>query len=190
MQRKPLRKLVLALLAVLLWLGFLVDGSYALFSDQVSLTGNSVVSGTTNLLISNSQNPTSTIFEKTREGFDLDLSPGESADRYFLLKNTGSANVTFKLSFGTSVPTGGPNTISAATDLRIVEVDSEGVPVGSDVAFNVWAYNNSFMETQMLVPKGVAKRYRLTTSLSSSFNQQGEALNYDLIVKGLQVLGG
>ncbi|HSI20830.1 MAG TPA: hypothetical protein VLA04_04000 [Verrucomicrobiae bacterium] len=188
MRRKRITyRVFLALLAAALWLGFLVEGSHALYTDQVQLTGNSVVSGTANLLISNSQNPSSSLFEKSRAGFTSDLSPGESFEKFFFLKNASDGNVDFKIYITTAIP-GGSTPLTSAIFLSFVEVDSEGNPIGQEFRTSVSAGQSMVQDSGFVVPKGSTHRYRLATSLDSTYAQQGQAGQYDIIFTGNQVL--
>lgn len=188
--RRFSRRIFFAVLAVLLWLGFVVDGSHALFLDQVNLSGNSITSGTADLLISNSQNPSSTVFDKSRAGFAFNLSPGESAQKYFLLKNSSDGDIDFRLSLNAAVSGDDTNFFSSQIGLLFEEVDSDGNPTGLQETTTLSDLRTGGVQTPFIIPKGVTRRYRLTTTLNSSFNTQGITENYDLIFTGTQLVAG
>lgn len=187
MRTKRVRRIIYAVLAVLLWMGFVVDGIHALYTDQVTLTGNSITSGTANLLISNSQNGNSTLFEKTRVGFDFDLTPGESGEKYFFIKNASTSNITFGLSLAAEIQ-GQIPILTQFLSLTFTPVDSDGQVTGNPTTVQLSQLVNSQKPLPFTVPKGVASRFKLTTSLSPDFANQGESVTYDLIFNGIQVL--
>jgi hypothetical protein len=181
---------MLGLLTVLLWLGYVVDGSHALFQDQVRLTNNSIVTGSTDLLISNSQNPSSTVYETERAGFTFPLSPGQSASKYFLVKKSSDANVDMELEFSTFISSEHPNPLANATILHLSEVDETGtiLPLGERFSGTVSELEETHRLTTFVVPKGQARRFQLTAELAASYIQQGNELVFDLVVDGVQVL--
>lgn len=187
-KRRFSRRVFLALLAVILWLGFLVDGSHALFTDQASLTGNSITSGTASLLISNSQSASSTIFEDARVGFTSNLSPGEQVQKYFLLKNASDGNVDFRVSLGAIIAPDSSSPLATHLKFLFEEIGADGNPTGTGAVSYLAPLENSPIETPFIIPKGTTKRYLLTTSLDSDFALQNQAASYDLVFTGVQVI--
>lgn len=186
--RRLSRRLFLALLVAVLWLGFLVEGSHALFTDQVSLTGNSISSGTTNLLISNSQNPTSTIFEKSRAGFAASLSPGEVSQKYFLLKNSSDSDTDFKIGITALLNTEDPHGLTEHTKLVFDEIGADGNPTGNRALVYLASLRNAPLDTPFVIPKGTTHRFLVSTSLDPEYTTQGESIGYDLIFTGTQLI--
>ncbi len=191
MERRRLsRRVFFALLAAVLWLGFLVDGSHALFADQVSLTGNSITSGTTNLLISNSQNASSTVYDKSRVGFSANLNPGDHFDKFFLLKNSSSGNLDFSINVSALINSDDGSGILSNTVLSFSEVDSDGNLVGIPYSASLLMMHNGVLQTGFIIPSASVRRFKVTTSLAQSQTTQGSATNYDLIFTGTQIIGG
>lgn len=188
--RRIPRRLFWALLAVILWMGFLVDGSHALYADQVTLTGNSITSGTTDLLISNSQNASSTVFDKSRTGFAFNLSPGEQADRYFLVKNASDGDVDFRLSVAAAVSGTDYMSLIEHTQLVFKEIAPDGSETGNSTQVTLTALRNGPVETPFVITKGSTQRYKMSTSLTPDYGTQGQAATYDLIFIGNQVISG
>jgi hypothetical protein len=182
------RRVFFAVLAVLLWFGFLVDGSHALFNDQVALTGNSIVTGTTDLLISNSQNGSSTVFEKSRVGFVAALSPGQAVEKYFLIKNSSDGNIDFSLGVNANIPAYVADGLGKHTNVQFIEVGSDGLPNGTQATFTLDNLYTAVVQTPFILPKGVTKRYKMVTSLDADYTKQGESLTYDLAFVGTQIV--
>jgi hypothetical protein len=187
-QHRFSRRVFFALLAAILWAGFVVDGSHALFADQVTLTGNSIVSGTANLLLSNSQNPSSTVFDKSRAGFALNLSPGQDGEKYFLLKNSSDGDIDFKVSLSAVLTEDPSHDLSMHTRLVFNEIGADGLPTEVATTATLYSLSTSAQETPFIVPKGTTKRYLVTTHLDEAYQTQGQSLTYDLILIGTQYL--
>lgn len=182
------RRILVALLAVLAWLGFVVEGSHALFTDQATLAGNSITTGTTNLLISNSQNASSTVYDKSRPGFALNLSPGEQSEKYFLLKNSSSGDVDFRLSIGATNLGSMPIAMGPFLSLILMQVDDSGTAIGSPFVTLLSDTLSSSRETPFILPKGSTQRFKLISKLSDTYSTQGDAVSYDLVMTGKQVI--
>jgi predicted ribosomally synthesized peptide with SipW-like signal peptide len=191
MRRRFSRPVVFALLATMLWLGFVVDGTHALFSDQVQLTGNTISSGTADLLISNSQNSSSTIFEDTRPGFALDLSPGGSQEKYFLLKNSNESSVDLRISLDADLIGNDPTGMVGYISFAFIEVDGSGTPIGQGVTTTLPALLQSGqVSSDFVVPQGQTRRFRMTTTMDAAYTEQSAGISYDLRFIGTQLLGG
>jgi hypothetical protein len=184
---KKTRRLLMGLLVALLWLGFIVDGSQALYSKQIRLNGNTVTTGTSDLLISNSQNASSTIYEQTRPGFALSLVPGQSADRFFLVKNASQGLVDFRLYSSAVIHSDSTGNLTQNVALTFTEVDSDGVAIGQPFTVSMTELANNIRITPFTVVKGEVKRFRLTTHLSPGVTTENAVLNYDLVIEGSQV---
>jgi hypothetical protein len=181
------RRLFFALLAVMLWLGFVVDGSHALFSDSVRLVGNTLTTGTTNLLISNSQNPTSTVFDKERAGFAMALNPGESVGKFFLIKNANDGGVNFQL-FLNSALASGDTSMPLYVTVTLQEVDHDGVGVGPTAQFNLENLMHNYLELPFVVQTGEVKRFQIITKLEGAYSTQNTSIAYALNFSGTQKL--
>lgn len=180
------RKLVYSLLIVLLWLGFLVEGSHALFSENVALAGNSITTGTAGLQVSNSQNPTSTVFADSRPGFDFSLIPGGSDSRYFILKNTSGSNIALDIFFQ-AVPKADSD-VPAATTLSIVAVDATGQPLNAGVSVGLKSLADGPVQIPGNISAGSSQRYMVTAKLASFYATQGASASFDLNFIGTQEL--
>jgi hypothetical protein len=171
-----------------MWVGLIAMESQAVFSDQVNLTGNSISTGSVNLLISNSQNPNSTTFEKAREGFSFDLLPGQSAEKYFLLKNASAYESNFEIGVGIAIKQISSDDLAQYVLLEITPVDGEGNVVEGQVVYaNLENLKtNPFPTLGPLIPKGGVQRYRLKTTMSESYQVPQVGVTYDLIFEGVQ----
>ncbi len=168
----------------------IIRGAHALFYDQVALTSNTISTGTANLLISNSQSGSSTIYDKQRPGFDLVMNPGQVVDRYFLLKNASPSDVVFDIYAHVSVNSGTSSLIEAIS-FEFMPVDSEGVPIPGAENTSVALDRLTRDQVQLNSPpiaKGAVQRYRLRQSVSGFFGGQGEATSFDLQLVGRQHL--
>jgi hypothetical protein len=178
------RRAIYSTLVVMLWLGFVVDGTHALFTGQAALTGTGMTTGTANLLVSNSQNANSTLFDTTRPGFSLSLVPGQTIDKYFMLKNTSDGQIDFDISVLTSNLTGGTD-IADYLKIGIYPVDDSGLV--SDAGFQADLRSlKSTTATNLLVPHGTTRRFILRTSLDTNYSVQGVTASYDLTFIGVQ----
>ena len=187
MQRRSRKRMIYSVLVVLAWFGFAVDGTKALFSDSATLTSSTMATGTVDLLISNSQNSSSTIYEEERPGFNAQLSPGETQESYFLLKNTGTSSVDLDISVKSVVKTSVQD-LPQSTTLKFTPVDSTGASIGEEVSDSVSALSVSTLPLKVTIPAGGYQRFRLKTSLASSYTQQNKSISYDLIFTGVQHL--
>jgi hypothetical protein len=180
-----LRKLSLSLMLVIVWLGFIVGGSHALFGDAASLSGNVITTGTANLLISNSQGSTYTQFDDSRPGFDYNLIPGQEESRYFVLKNGSASNVTFDISVSVIGQNTTPEVLSFVT-LKFVPVDDAGNETGPVVSFGMTTYGSTVVPLGVQIPAGGVQRMKAITGLSSASTAQGKTIMYDLVFTGVQ----
>ncbi len=186
MSQHPRRqRFTLALVALLLWFGLAVEGSQALFTDQAMLTGSALTTGSTNLLISNSQNPSSTTYEETRPGFPVDLVPGESMEKFFLLKNVSSGPVTLVTRISANL-VNAPADLASALTLEVVPVNADGEATEAPVSSSLTALaQNPVLMSGTILPNAT-QRYRLTYTLSPSYSAQAQAGGFDLIFTGQQ----
>jgi hypothetical protein len=181
------QKIVVCALTLIAWTSFVATGSFALFRDQVTLTDNTVTTGTASLKISNSQNASSTIYEDSRVGFATELVPGQSSTKFFLVKNVSDATIGFDLS-ATVTLMGGSQGMVNGIQLEIMPVDENGIdllgqhPVGGLLA----NMSSSVQPLGIVVQKGEVQRFRLTTSLVESIELQSDTASYNLVINGTQ----
>lgn len=180
-------RFVMSILLVLAWLGFVVQGTHALFSDQVSLTGNIITTGGTDLQISNSQNGSSTLFADSRSGFSFDLSPGEWEDKYFFLKNVGSSDIALDIDVNCN-STGDSDAMLGSLSVEFTPVDSEGNPQGSKIATTLREMLSRHINLGVSVAEGKSQRFLLRVGLSANYFRQNDSAAYDLYFTGTQHL--
>ena len=181
------KRLLYSVLIVLVWLGFVVEGSHALFVGSATLATNTISTGTANLLISNSQNGSSTTYADTRPGFALNLDPGDSDTHYFLLKNTGTGNVGFDITVAAMSASGLENlSMEQAINLEFTPVDSSGTATGSATTFPMIGLQTSPNQLNVTIPANSVQRFKLKTTLSSSYPNQNQTTGYDLMFVGVQ----
>lgn len=175
--------------ALIAWTSLVSIGSYALYSDTVTLTDNTITTGTASLLISNSQNQSSTIYEEMRQGFLAELIPGKGTTKYFLVKNASDADVPFEL-YVSTLTNSGSTTIKDAVNLEIVPVDANGDDlVGyASVVGTLTSLSAANVSLGVVLPRGTVQRFRLSTVLNSNFQAQSESASYNLIINGVQAI--
>jgi hypothetical protein len=178
-------------LCVLLWSLMLIRGAHALFSDTAGLTGSTITTGTVSLLVSNSQSPTTTLYDKTRDGFALNLVPGDTVERFFFLKNDSDANVDFDISMQPTITQGMGDTMSQMASLQVVPVDDAGQPLDGfqpvGGALSSLATKTTAL-TGVTIAHGTAQRFMLRVTLDPAFTQQADTLAFDLVFTGQQHL--
>lgn len=180
------KRLIYSLAIVLAWLGFVVEGSHALFNSSAILASNAITTGTAGLEISNSQNGSSTTYASSRPGFALNLNPGESDTHYFFLKNVSSGNTDFDISVNGVEADGASATLEQGVQLEFTPVDSTGNPTGSVVSQPLQSILSSSLQLNVIVPANTVQRFRLKTTLSGTYAGQGDTTGYDLSFTGVQ----
>ncbi len=181
------QRVVIAGLALLAWTSLVATGSYSLFKDQVTLTDNVITTGTSDLRISNSQNPNSTIFEESRPGFSAELVPGQSVSKFFLVKNASDAAVSFDLSATVTVISGSMAMLPTI-QIEIMPVDELGNDlVGHQPLYgSLTSLSNGEIPMGVVLPRGETQRFRLSTSMSTSVESQTDTISYHLMINGTQ----
>ncbi len=177
------KRFFFSLLIVLLWLGFVVDGTHALFSASATLAGSTINSGSANLLVSNSQNGSSSLFETTRPGFSFTLVPGETDQRYIFLKNVATGVVDFDLSLTASVKDG--TNIGDKVTIGIFPVDDTGLATQAGYTGTI-ADLQAARGTGLILPSDSTQRYVLKVTLSPSVTEQNQSMVFDLTFTGTQ----
>lgn len=183
--KRSLKRVAYSLVVLLLWMSFVVDGAHAYFTDSVGLTGNTISTGSADLLISNSQNASSTTYDDTRPGFAFSLTPGETQEKYFLLKNASSANVPFDISVLASAVTGSEQ-LRSNVDINIFPVDDTGASSGQGIQASLDELLNSQSQIITTIAKGATQRFKLLVHLGFGQNEQDASLGYDLVFNGTQ----
>jgi hypothetical protein len=180
------RKLLYSLLIVLAWLGFLVEGSHALFSASTTLTGNTINTGTVELQISNAQTGGSTAaFAASAQGFAYNLNPGSNDMRFMYLKNTSQINAAMDITVlaNTNVVN---NEFFNAVTMEFAPVDESGASTGTPVSVTLNSLANAQIPLGVSIPQGASQRIRVKTALSSGYARQSQSIAYDLTFNGSQ----
>jgi hypothetical protein len=186
MTRNLSKRLFYSIAIVLAWFGFVLEGSHALFTDAASLTGNTISTGSVDLLISNSQNASSTVFADTRPGFTYSLNPGDSGEFYFLLKNSGSNGVPMDVDVSSSVtPEDSMNTM---VNVEFTPVDATGISVGAISTASLSGLTNP-IRLSATIPAGGTQRFKMKATLSAVFPEQNHTASFDLLFSGRQHVG-
>jgi hypothetical protein len=181
-----MRKRVLySILIILAWFGFVVEGSHALFVDAATLSGSSVTTGTVDLQISNSQNGSSTLYADSRPGFSMILNPGEFQDNYLFLKNASASPISMDVDVLAAMQTTSVE-LQKSLALEFVPVDSAGVATADPIQMSMTQLTTARQSLKVSLDKGGTQRFRVRTSLISSFASQGQAVTYDLVFNGVQ----
>lgn len=179
------KRIFYSLLILLLWLGFVVDGTHALFSSSAVLAGNTINSGTASLLVSNSQNGSSTLFDAERPGFDFTLVPGETDQRYFFLKNVSTGIVDFDLGVSAQVSSG--VNFANRVDIGFYPVDDNGTATMAGYSATL-AEISANTATGLVLPSDSTQRYILRVTLHREVTDQGAELSFGLTFTGTQHL--
>ena len=185
MPRNLYKRLVYSLAIILVWLGFVVEGSHALLSATATLKGSTINTGTADLLINNSQDPTPSSFSASQPGFAYNLIPGQSQDYYFYLKNSSASDLPFDINVVPSVQNQASD-LFAATNIEFTPVDSSGTPSGIPVAGTLASMTNQISPLGTTISQNGVQRYRLRVNLSSSYVNQNQTLSFDLAFTGVQ----
>jgi len=172
---------------VLAWFGILADRSHALYTDSASLTGNSIITGSVDLLVSNSQAGSSTTYAAARPGFELHLSPSQTDEHFLLLKNSGSGNVSLGL-YAQVAASASSQPVLSATSVELTPVDADGNAVGTPVTATLGSMLATPLDMRTSIASGDAQRFRMRTKLDSTFSGQAVTAQYDLIFNGVQTI--
>ena len=182
------RRLVCSLAIVLVWLGFIVEGSHALLTDAATLTANTINTGSVDLLISNSQAATTTTYADSRVGFTDLLAPGMSAERFIFLKNASGSGVSLDVSVGATT-TVQDSDLSSLLTLTFQPVDSVGANSGTSTTLALHELNQHiFALTGSTIASSSAQRFKIITHLAPEYAKQNTSVSYDLNFNGTQHL--
>jgi hypothetical protein len=183
-QRVP-KKIFYSLLLVLLWLGFLVEGSHALLNSSATLASNSLTTGSAGLLVSDSQTAQATGFAPTQPGFTYSIVPGVTQSNYFYLNNDSPANIPLDIDVMANSQAG-TNDLTAATNLSFVPVDDNGKATGTAVSIPFNNLESQHTNLGSTVPPGSVQRYRVDQLVAPSYASAGKSITYDLVFTGTQ----
>lgn len=186
MRTKTFKRFLLGVLVVVVWLSFVVEGSYALLFDSSTLDGNTISTGGIDLQISNSQDADSVIFADTRPGFSVQMKPGDVVDQYFFLKNTGSAGLDMNVSMQLIAPDMDLE-LANLIGFSVIPVDAEGNQNGEKTITNLQDIIMNNTPLNGVIPAGETQRYMLRIYMDPQFSIQNFTMNYDLVFKGTQV---
>ena len=190
MKNRSRKTWVLLAALLVLWLSYTVQGSRALLSASASLTSNTISTGSANLLVSNSQNSSSTIYDTERPGFSFQINPGESVDKFFLLKNASVADVPLEVAVSVPPAMLGSGMFPDSLSIEIVPVDADGQPIQDAVTARS-SLADLMLKPQILdgeIAHSATKRYRLRTILSQNYDTPNSSVSYDLVLTGTQKL--
>lgn len=183
-QRIP-RKVFFSLLLVLLWLGFLTEGSHALLGATAGLPGNTLTTGSAGLLVSTAQLPSNDLFATSRPGFDLSVVPGIPDSHYLTLKNNSPSNTPLDLDVS-AAPQDLPVDLMNNMSLTFVPVDSVGTSTGSSVTSAMAQIIGQHFSLKYVLPVGASQRFRMDTNIATTANKGGQVGSYDLSFNGTQ----
>lgn len=183
-QRVP-RKVFYSLLIVLLWLGFLTEGSHALLADSATLAANSLTTGSAGLMVSTSQDLASPLFAQSRPGFSFSAVPGKVESRFVSLKNSSPAQVPLDIDMLSNIQSGA-NNIYTATVLGFTTVDATGTPTGQPSSVTLAASSATHTRLNVTIPPDSVQRFRMDTTVDQGYALAGQNATYDLIFTGTQ----
>ena len=188
MRKGKKRSVLMALCVLLGWMSFVADGAHALFVSNAALTSNVITTGSSDILVSNSQNSTSTVFESTRPGFAISVTPGVPVDKYFLVRSVSPSGVDMDLDAHITTTTP-PGLLSSSLLLSFVPVDSAGAEVGTPIVRSLESLTATHSPSFGLLLHNTTQRYKVSVLLDSAYKSQGDGITYDLILTGTQHLG-
>lgn len=175
-----------AVLAVA-WFGMVTQSGHALFSDTATLTDNMVTTGSVDLQVSNSQSGSSTLFADARMGFEYTLNPGESAEKYFLLKNISTSSLSLDIAVSVAQYSGDAS-FSPMLQLEFTPVDSTGVETGPAKVTTLAAMVSAPVSLGVKVEGGKTQRFKLKTILAAEYASPQQSVTYQLVFTGTQHL--
>jgi hypothetical protein len=179
------RRIVYSLIVVLVWLGFVVEGSHALFVSAATLTGNTITTGTAGLLVSNSQNPTTTLYADTRPGFSFNGVPGGSDTKFFFLKNNSSSTVSLDID-ASAIVTDLTSDIPSSAYITFGALDSTGALMGQSIRVSLATLANEHVSLNTVIGPGAVQRYQMELTMDHAYASQGKVVNFDLVFTGTQ----
>ena len=188
MPRSLQGRLVFSVFVILAWFGLIAEGAHALYTDTANLAGNTISSGSTDLLISNSQSASSTTFAESRAGFSFALSPGQSDEKYFLLKNASTSNMSLDIDVAAGNSAGAAD-IANAVQIEFTPVDGSGSAVGPSVSRVLAYYLNNRLDLGTSIDRGISQRYKIRASMQDTYVGIAQSLSYDLVFTGTQHVG-
>ena len=183
-QRVP-RKVFFSLLLVLVWLGFITEGSHALLSSSATLAGNTLTTGSTNLLISSAQDPANDLFALSRPGFVLTGVPGISDTHYLTLKNNSPSKSALDIDL-MATPQDLPQDLMIDTSFTFTTVSPDGVPIGTPVVTSMISIMNQHGSLKLTIPADAQQRIKMETAVSPQHSKAGEIGSFDLAFTGVQ----
>ena len=183
-QRVP-RKVFFSMLLVLVWLGFLTEGSHALLSSSASLPGNTLTTGTTGLLISSAQDPANDLFATSRPGFVLSGIPGISDTHFLTLRNDSPSKTSLDIDVIAS-PQDLPQDLMLNTSFTFTTIKADGTPVGTPIVTNMASIMNQHSSLKLTIPADSQQRIKMDTMVSPQHNKSGETGTFDLSFNGVQ----
>jgi len=180
------RKIFYSVLLVLAWLSFAVEGSHALLSSGTTLTGSTITTGSTSLLLSNSQSGSSTLFSDTRPGFSFTVTPGSADTKYFILKNASTAKFGLDIDALAVLPAQLTGNLANQITIDITPVDATGNPTGPKAELVLESLSKMHLNLGTTINSGETQRYQIGAYLEPTYEGQGESVSFDLIFTGTQ----
>jgi len=174
------------MLLVLAWLSFVVEGSHALLATATTLTGSTITTGSTSLLISNSQNGSSTLFSDTRPVFAFNVTPGDTDVKYFILKNASTSKFGLDVDALAVLPNPVPGNLASLATIQITPVDAGGNPTGPRAQFTLETLGKMHLNLGTTINSGETQRYQIGVYLEPTYQGQGDAISFDLVFTGTQ----
>lgn len=185
MDYKLPKRLVYSLAIVLVWLGFIVEGSHALFADAVSLTDNKINTGSVDLQISTSQDSYPLVFNQTEPGFNFNIDPGKSIEKYVTLKNVSPSDVSLDI-FAYTVLRQTEISDAKMLSLEITPVDQDGLLMGTVVKEDLSVFSTGMYKTNIVLGKEMTQRFLLKVTLDPLYTIQNKAIDFDIYFSGVQ----
>lgn len=185
MTHKVPRKVFYSLLLVLVWLGFLTEGSHALLNSSAALAGNTLTTGSTGLLLSTAQDPANDLFSTSRPGFLLTGIPGIGDTHYLTLKNTSPSRTALDISVMATAQDL-PQDMMLDTGFTFTTVNADGSTVGTPVVLTMTSIMNQNGNLKLAMPADAQQRIKMETMVSPQHSKSGETGTFDLTFTGIQ----
>lgn len=180
------KSLFFSVLLILVWFTFLIKGSYALYSDQAILIGNTISSGTFDLQINSSQQSLAGNFTEVQPGFDMNLIPGTNSSRYLFLRNTGTALVDMDIHAKALTFPIHDSIAFSKVKIGFMPVTANAEPMGVETKISLEDLVLNVKPINSVINAGQIQRYLITTYMEPEFEAQYMTMEYDLQFVGIQ----
>lgn len=180
-----IKKLIMSLLIITGVGAGAFAATQALFTDTATLAANTISTGTVNLLVNSGK--TGGTFEDSKSGFFTEtLLPGETATKFFRLRNENSS-VALSIA-AQAVVAGGGSIPANQVNVTFTAVNSSDVAVGTPVTKTLadWATVGELGLPNIL--SNTTQRYKMDVEVEDTVTTSGSTVTFDFVFTGTQVV--